>query len=83
MAVLKWPCVFRWQQTPTDRRQCPFIPISTSPHDQNPPGKNAVDFAEFMKMMSKNGTDTAKEVKEAFTIFNASGRCVTPRWTPF
>jgi calmodulin len=42
-----------------------------------------VDFAEFMKMMSKNGTDTAKEVKEAFTIFNASGRCVTPRWTPF
>jgi Ca2+-binding EF-hand superfamily protein len=36
-------------------------------------GKNAVDFAEFMKMMSKNGTDTAREVKETFSIFNASG----------
>eukprot|EP00049_Salpingoeca_infusionum_P004179 m.75454 g.75454 ORF g.75454 m.75454 type:complete len:148 (+) comp12452_c0_seq1:1812-2255(+) len=36
-------------------------------------GKNAVDFAEFMKMMSKNGTDTAREVKEAFSIFNSSG----------
>eukprot|EP00043_Microstomoeca_roanoka_P017293 m.180231 g.180231 ORF g.180231 m.180231 type:complete len:149 (+) comp16612_c0_seq2:153-599(+) len=36
-------------------------------------GKNAVDFAEFMKMMAKNGTDTAREVKETFSIFNASG----------
>jgi len=36
-------------------------------------GKNAVDFAEFMKMMSKGGADTAKEIKEAFAIFNASG----------
>ena len=32
-----------------------------------------------MKMMSKNGTDTAKEVKETFTIFNASGRCAAQR----
>ncbi|EGD73107.1 hypothetical protein PTSG_04821 [Salpingoeca rosetta] len=36
-------------------------------------GKNAVDFAEFMKMMSKHGTDTAREVKETFSIFNSSG----------
>ncbi|EDQ91637.1 uncharacterized protein MONBRDRAFT_35758 [Monosiga brevicollis MX1] len=36
-------------------------------------GKNAVDFAEFMKMMSKNGTETAKEVKETFALFNKSG----------
>jgi hypothetical protein len=39
-------------------------------------GKNAVDFAEFMKMMSKNGTETAREVKETFALFNKSGRCV-------
>eukprot|EP00730_Choanoeca_flexa_P018892 TRINITY_DN9210_c0_g1_i1.p1 TRINITY_DN9210_c0_g1~~TRINITY_DN9210_c0_g1_i1.p1 ORF type:complete len:148 (+),score=57.62 TRINITY_DN9210_c0_g1_i1:66-509(+) len=36
-------------------------------------GKNAVDFAEFMKMMSKNGTDTGREVKETFSLFNKSG----------
>jgi Ca2+-binding EF-hand superfamily protein len=39
-------------------------------------GKNAVDFAEFMKMMSKNGTDTGREVKETFGLFNKSGRSV-------
>merc|ERR1711935_614269 len=36
-------------------------------------GKGAVDFAEFMKMMSKNGTSTAAEIKETFTLFNKSG----------
>merc|ERR1719473_1035719 len=36
-------------------------------------GKGAVDFAEFMKMMSKNGTSTAAEIKETFALFNASG----------
>eukprot|EP00911_Craspedida_sp_UC1_P000057 UC1_evm1s47 len=36
-------------------------------------GKGAVDFAEFMRMMSKNGTSTASEVKETFGIFNKSG----------
>jgi calmodulin len=36
-------------------------------------GKGAVDFAEFMSMMSKNGTSTAAEIKETFTLFNASG----------
>ena len=39
-------------------------------------GKGAVDFAEFMKMMSKNGPNTANEIKETFAIFNASGRHV-------
>ena len=28
-----------------------------------------------MKMMSKNGPNTANEIKETFAIFNASGRC--------
>lgn len=37
-------------------------------------GKGAVDFAEFMKMMSKNGTSTAAELKETFALFNKSGR---------
>jgi calmodulin len=36
-------------------------------------GKGAVDFAEFMSMMSKNGTSTAAEIKETFTLFNGSG----------
>jgi len=36
-------------------------------------GKGAVDFAEFMSMMSKNGTSTAAEIKETFTLFNKSG----------
>lgn len=36
-------------------------------------GKGAVDFAEFMKMMSMNGTSTAAEIKETFTLFNPSG----------
>jgi hypothetical protein len=36
-------------------------------------GKGAVDFAEFMKMMSKNGTSTAAEIKETFALFNAGG----------
>jgi len=36
-------------------------------------GKGAVDFAEFMRMMSKNGTSTAAEVKETYTLFNPSG----------
>eukprot|EP00042_Codosiga_hollandica_P032100 m.200086 g.200086 ORF g.200086 m.200086 type:complete len:147 (+) comp53812_c0_seq1:113-553(+) len=36
-------------------------------------GKGAVDFAEFMKMMAKNGPTTANEIKETFAIFNASG----------
>lgn len=36
-------------------------------------GKGAVDFAEFMKMMSKNGATTANEIKETFAIFNSSG----------
>ena len=39
-----------------------------------PTGKGAVDFAEFMRMMSKNGTSTAAEVKETYTLFNPSGR---------
>ena len=39
-------------------------------------GKGAVDFAEFMKMMAKNGPTTASEIKETFAIFNSSGRCV-------
>ena len=37
-------------------------------------GKGAVDFAEFMKMMVKNGPNTSNEIKETFAIFNASGR---------
>eukprot|EP00038_Savillea_parva_P025388 m.47416 g.47416 ORF g.47416 m.47416 type:complete len:145 (-) comp6887_c0_seq1:145-579(-) len=36
-------------------------------------GKNAVDFKEFMDMMSKGGTSTAAEVKETFNLFNKSG----------
>lgn len=39
-------------------------------------GKGAVDFAEFMKMMSKNGTSTAAEIKETFGLFNKSGNGV-------
>merc|ERR1719272_2683955 len=30
-------------------------------------------FHEFVKMMSKNGTSTAAEIKETFTLFNKSG----------
>lgn len=37
-------------------------------------GKNAVDFKEFMDMMSKGGTSTSAEVKETFNLFNKSGR---------
>jgi sugar phosphate isomerase/epimerase len=40
-------------------------------------GKGAVDFAEFMKMMAKNGPTTASEIKETFAIFNSSGRCAS------
>merc|ERR1712146_614065 len=36
-------------------------------------GKGAVDFKEFMTMMSKNGTSTAAEIKETFALFNSSG----------
>jgi len=36
-------------------------------------GKNAVDFKEFMDMMSRGGTSTAAEVKETFNLFNKSG----------
>lgn len=32
-----------------------------------------VDFAEFMKMMARNGTSTAAEIKESFSLFNKSG----------
>ena len=40
-----------------------------------PLGKGAVDFAEFMKMMSRGGASVAGELKETFGIFNKSGRC--------
>ncbi len=36
-----------------------------------------MDFAEFMKMMAKNGPNTASEIKETFAIFNSSGSYVT------
>merc|ERR1740138_825862 len=36
-------------------------------------GKGSVDFAEFMKMMSRNGTSTGAEVKETYSLFNPSG----------
>lgn len=36
-------------------------------------GKGAVDFAEFMKMMSRGGTSTASELKETFGMLNSGG----------
>ena len=36
-------------------------------------GKGAVDFAEFMRMMSRNGTSTTAEIKETFGLINESG----------
>eukprot|EP00051_Salpingoeca_urceolata_P035203 m.28754 g.28754 ORF g.28754 m.28754 type:complete len:246 (+) comp8925_c0_seq1:1936-2673(+) len=36
-------------------------------------GKGAVDFAEFMKMMARNGVSTSAEIKETFSLFNTSG----------
>eukprot|EP00047_Mylnosiga_fluctuans_P001534 m.220782 g.220782 ORF g.220782 m.220782 type:complete len:144 (-) comp10452_c0_seq1:74-505(-) len=36
-------------------------------------GKGAVDFAEFMKMMSRGGSSIANELKETFAMFNKSG----------
>jgi Ca2+-binding EF-hand superfamily protein len=35
-------------------------------------GKGAVDFKEFMDMMSKGGNSTASEIKETFSLFNKS-----------